>query len=336
MNIKVLRQAGWLLLGVLAGGWLVAGCATAARRQAAPPPPEPCLRVLRADDGTLALQVAVRRLLPRSGRGPEIHLVGASHLGDANYFAQLQQRLDAAQLVLYEGVGGRPEKPVPGAPPPERASLQTSLAHALGLVFQLEAIDYDRPHFRNSDVSVEEIRQRLQATEAGGGELQNLLQIMDGSSFMGALLQAGVRLIGSSPRLQATFRVVFIETLGQLKGDLTRAAGLPPALRDLMTFIIHERNQIVLRDLRTALAARPAPRSIAIFYGAGHLHDLESRLTAELQYRPAGDEWLSAFSINTREAGLGEAELSMVRGLVNWQMNVLQRGPTADQKPETR
>ena len=41
------------------------------------------------------------------------------------------------------------------------SEMQLSLARSMGLVFQLEAIRYDRAHFRNSDISSEALMTRL-------------------------------------------------------------------------------------------------------------------------------------------------------------------------------
>lgn len=331
------------LAAVLAGIWL-AGCAT---RPPAPAvaleAPKPYLRVDRAPDRTLSLQVASRKLQGPSRRSPVIWLVSASHLGESNYFASLQRQLDACELVLFEGVGGAPQKrkAEPAGTNAALSSLQTTLAESLGLVFQLDAIDYDRKHFKNSDIGIEQIQQLIAGTTnlasssepgpaapaptAAGRGMQDLLGIMDGSSLMGALAHTAVRMISVSPRLQATVKVVFIETLGSLEGDIAQAKGLPPDLRELMQFIIRERNEVVLRDLKAALQAKRPPRSIAIFYGAGHMHDLERRIGEELRFRPAGDTWLTAFAINPRAAGLSDAELNLVRGMVKWQMEQLQQ-----------
>lgn len=329
---RLLAAAGVLLL-------LLAGCATRPTANLAPPePPKPYLRVHHPDADTIALQVAVRKMTGPKRRSPTIWLVSAAHIGETNYYAELQRRLDACELVLFEGIGGAPPKRQPGEAfePKSTMSLQTSLAESLGLVFQLEAIDYDRPHFTNSDVRVAQIQGMMaQTNSAGPGkEMQDLMQIMEGTSFTGLLMHTGVKLIAASPRLQATFKVVFIETLGQLRGDLSQSKALPPELQRLMTFIIQERNQIVLKDLETALATRRPPQAIGIFYGAGHMHDLEKRIAEQLNYRPAEDLWMTAFSVNTEEAGLTQTELDFVRGMVRWQMNQLQLGQ--DDKAEDR
>ena len=65
-------------------------------------------------------------------------VIGVAHLGTREYYDAIQKRLDSQSAVLYEGVGG--DKMASGAKP--EAGIQTQLANALGLMFQLDAIDY--------------------------------------------------------------------------------------------------------------------------------------------------------------------------------------------------
>jgi len=289
------------------------------------------MRVAYPDKDTVSLQIALRRFLPERGRGPVIWLVGASHIGEPNYFAMLQQHLDTLPLVLFEGVGANLKKL--RFDPDEQASVQYALATSLGLAFQLSAIDYDRPQFRNSDLSIAQLQQLLLrgSREGGSGsstkagqEFQQLLQVMDGSSWLGALVHVGLKIIGSSPKLQAMTKVVLIETLGQIQGDMSQLKGVPPEIQKLLVVIIQERNKVVLTDLKSALRSDRPPCSLAIFYGAGHMADLEKRLRSELNYRPRGDVWLTALSVNPRQAGLSSAELEAMRGLIKWQLEALQ------------
>ena len=160
--------------------------------------------------------------------------------------------------------------------------------------------------------------------QLSGEEFQQLLQIMDGSSFLGTLLHAGLKLIGSSPKLQALTKVMLIEVLGQLKGDLSQLKGVPPEIQRLLEVIIRERNKVVFDDLKKELRAFSPPRSISVFYGAGHMADLEKLLRDELKYRPLDEVWLTALTVNTRTAGLSNLEMEMVRSLIQWQMEALQ------------
>ena len=291
------------------------------------------MRITHPDADTVALQIALKKFTPAHGRGPEVWLSGVSHIGESNYYTRLQQHLDAQTVVLYEGVGAR-DKSV-RFDPEEQASIQQTLATSLGLVFQLTAIDYDRPHFKNSDLTIPELQRVLSGepateppTAAGSAaknpEFQQLLGIMDGSSFLGVLVHMGIKLISSSPKLQAMSKLVMIEVLGHFEADLSEVEGVPPELQRLMIVIIRGRNEVVIRDLRKELARTGAKQSLSIFYGAGHMPDLEKRLTSELGYRRRAETWLTALSLNTRSSGLSKSELDMVQSLVRWQLDAMK------------
>src|SRR5207247_9152110 len=113
-------------------------------------------RVVCLDADTVSLQIALRRFTSEKGGGPVIWLAGASHIGESNYFAALQRHLDAQAPVLFEGVGAKSKRV--RFDPEEEASVQNTLATSLGLAFQLSAIHYDRPQFRNSDLSLDQLR----------------------------------------------------------------------------------------------------------------------------------------------------------------------------------
>jgi hypothetical protein len=300
----------------------------------------PYLRTVRDTNGTVALEVALRRLEPVRGRGPALWLAAVTHLGTSNYYAQLQQFLDAQPLVLYEAVRHNPDEP-PG--PREGYSLQADLARVLGLTFQLDAIRYDRPHFKNSDLSFDDLARLFAvhtnrppaaapdasgaAPTAGAVEFGALAQALSGEGLFGGLARLGVSVLAASPRLQAATKVAMIEMLGQLPNDLTQIEGLPPGLQRLMRVLIEERNEAVVRDARAALARRPPPAAVAVFYGAGHMADLEYRLCRGLGYQPAEDRWLTAFAVDPRAVGISQFELDFTARLVRAQLRGLQRRP---------
>jgi len=302
------------------------------------------MRIVRADSGAVSLQIAVRQFQPADRRGPSIWLVGASHVGESNYYAALQKHLDRQGLVLFEGVGAKSRRPQ--FDPEEETSLQHTMAGALGVVFQLQAVRYDREHFRNSDLTIAQLQQLLQGrtrgaeAEAGGSgagadqEFDQLLQMMDGRSTLGFLLHIGLKLIGSSAKLQAMTKLVLIEALGGVQGDMAQMKGLPPSIQRLMVVIIQERNKVVLADLASVLKARPRPVSIGVFYGAGHMADLEKRLRANLNYRPRSEVWLTALSVDLQAAGLSSTEVDAMRQLVRWQLDALQ--PAGDKTPAAK
>lgn len=326
---------------------------------------EPFMRVTNGATGLVELQVAVRKLVPTNGAGPVIWLSGASHIGETNYYALLQKHLDAQALVLFEGIhagrkregtnGVAREKPAPNstladqpeaaAKPGGRTSLQKDLAESLGLVFQLEAINYTRPNFLNSDLSVKELRELMDKDDEPAAPdspkekrkneaFEALLKAMEGNSLFGSLLKAGFKLVGSNPKFQAMTKLALIEALGSIRGDLSRMKSLPEDMQRLMEVLIQSRNDAVLKDLRVELKRPTPPASISIFYGAGHMEDLERRLRREFGCRVESDQWLPAFTVDYAKAGLSLIEATLLRTMVQRQMQELL--PTEQTAPQPK
>jgi hypothetical protein len=313
--------------------------------------PAPYMRVVRSNSGPVHLQIALRELRPARRSGPAIWLVAVSHIGEPAYYAAVQQHLNAQALVLFEGVTERPagrssESPsaqplnnnvrIKGDDDSADSSLQSTLAQSLDLAFQLDAIDYDRPHFLNSDLSLRQLEALLAenaedapALEPGtNGEtddqLTQLVGLMDGSSLLGALVHAGVKLIGSSPKLRALTKIAVIEMFGNLKGDISQSPALPPEMTKLIGVLIQGRNQVVVNDLKAELPKLRKREAVAVFYGAGHMHDLETRVRDELNYRPVNERWLTAMSVDLNQAGVTDGEVRMIQAVVKWQLDTLQ------------
>jgi len=202
-------------------------------------------------------------------------------------------------------------------------------------------MDYDRTNFFNSDLSITEIQALMlpggAASDSRPGEkaaaaddesstaFQDLLKAMDGSSAFGKVLKGVMQLIGDSPRMQAMMKLALIETLGVLRADPSRMKGLPPDMQKLLEVLIRERNKVVVEDLRRELKRARRGTSIAVFYGAGHLPDMEMRFRNELKLRPAEDVWLPAFSVNTARAGLSNFELTFLRSIIRSQLGPLTK-----------
>ncbi len=292
----------------------------------------PYLRATDEKGGERILQVAARTLVSPKEGGPRITLLGVSHLGDSGYYAKIQKKLDAADLVLFEGVGfgdkGPPKKDEGDSS--AVSDLQLSLARSMGLVFQLEAIRYDRPHFRNSDISPEALLTRLQggkltlsgkgdsggkggsagkdgtAGKAEKGNLQSreFVKALSGDSFLFNFLGKALSFFGRNPKFRALMKLAIVETFGSIEGDVTRLAEASgPGMRKFMRALLEDRNAIVFRDLRKVLKGKNPPKSIVVFYGAAHMPDLEDRLVGKLGFRPDGEEWLAAFGVNPKKPG---------------------------------
>lgn len=341
-------SSGWMRLSLLHVCWgilLLSGCSSPHKKFSEKPEPpfvpEPYVRIANTDTNRIELQIAAREFAsPRRGL-PTIWLTGVSHIGDTNYYAALQKHLDAQSLVLYEGVGAAEAESAAqtnsdaaldhasssSADQEDRGSLQSAMAASLGLVFQLNAIDYDRQNFRNSDLSISQLRALLKKataqTENGGvasESFEDLLQMMQGNSWFDALLQLALRLLGASPKFQGLGRLALIDLIGEIQGDPSRLQGLPPDMKQVLEVLLQRRNEKVISDLKTQLPRLSSHSSVAVFFGTGHMPDLETKLRHELRYRPRQQVWFTAFRVDLAAAKISDTERQFVDHFVKWQL----------------
>ena len=313
--------------------WLVSACGD----------PAPYLRAVDDESGGRVLQIASRTLVSPQKNGPSVTLLGVSHLGEASYYGKIQKRLDSADLVLFEGVGFEDKRQKKDAGNSNAVSeMQLSLARSMGLVFQLEAIRYDRAHFRNSDISSEALMSRLKGgplktgrdgkTESeeksknGAERSKELMEALSGNSFVLNFLGKALSFLGKDPKFRALMKLAIVETLGAIEGDVTRLAkSSGPDMEKFMKVLLEDRNTIVFRDLRKVLKGKNPPKSIVVFYGAAHMPDLEKRLVEKLGFQPKGDDWLVAFGVNPTKAGLSGFEVGLVRKMIRMQIQKITR-----------
>jgi len=213
------------------------------------------------------------------------------------------------------------QKPVTQAEVTSRGGLQGDMAHALGLTFQLSAFDTDKKHYRNSDMKMEAIQDRAKAS---GGDADALISMMQGSGLMGGIAKIGFAILRSSPRMQGTMKVMMMEMLQQVGDDMTKLKQVPESMKALMKVLIEDRNQIVIDDLKKELASKKAadaPQSIAVWYGAGHMKDMEARLVKQLKYKPVATIWLPAITTDLKSAGMTRTDLNATRTMLQRMLN---------------
>jgi hypothetical protein len=298
-RVKPLRY----LLSVLATGAITAAVCQV---PVAPAKPAGYTRLVRHDKTQMDLQTRAARFVPESGKGPAVWLVGAAHVGEASYYESIQKLLDAQDLVLYERVNKA--KPANNEKQPDTKATYQVLSDGLGLQFQLLAIHYDRPSFRNSDLSWEQLTD-LAAKQGNGAKesLAGIEKILDPSSPQSKMLVSLMASVKADPGLGAGLRVVMAETLAGQVG----LQGSPVAAAE--DVVINARNEKVFKDLDEEIGKPTTAKSIAIFYGAGHLSDMEKRL-AQRHYKLAESQWMTALKADESKAtGAGKMMVDMFR-----------------------
>lgn len=224
----------------------------------------------------------------------------------------------AADLKLSQ------QKPLSDTEVGERQEgIQTKLASALGLEFQLAAIDYSRPNWRNSDLSIDQVQRKLQEAGASG---EQLFRMLDGSSMMAKFAGFLLNFIKASPQMQSSVKLMMMEMLSHAD-ELMEAQGGEQG--KLMSVIVLDRNAAVLDDLRAILKDEKNVESVALFYGAGHLPDLEKHLTQDFGYRFEGDRWFPAISMEVVKAGMSPQQARQYRQMMT---QMIERQKAAGKK----
>jgi hypothetical protein len=308
-----------LFLSLLAG---LVGCASSptAIDPRVPLRIDPPTRRLEAA-GTHTLEIAVRDYAPLSGKGPTVRLVGAVHIGSKAYYDALQARLDASDLVLFEGVG-KDADDFKRAPAQRKADhLYTKMADALGLVTQFEGIDYRRDHFVNADLSVDGMAALLEAEIAAGGtpaeaakaakgQMATLTKTLQGGGggLSGMAINFFIGMIERSPKMRATVLLGFVGMdPDDGKGGFAKMGG--KGGERLGKLILDDRNEAALAALAKELGKGTPDRVVAVFYGAAHLPGIEDALLRRHGYVPSKTEWIPAMSVEPAKAGLTPREI---------------------------
>ena len=307
---------------------------------------------LRTQDN--GLQTLSAEYKSPDGKGPSVWLIGVAHLGAREYYDAIQKRLDSKTTVLFEGVGGDKltsgEKAQPG--------LQTQLANALGLLFQLDAIDYKRPNFVNSDLTIDKLNdavgKRSAATAAiveaekkqiapesksdslkpaPSGASAKPLQKVDNETFtslMDAIRGEGelaeslggmIGMMGSTPEMRETTKLMLVEALGQAGEIIDIAKAASPELKDMFEVLLTERNAEVLRQLDAQIAKLKTGQSVAVFFGAAHMDEIAERLTVQLHYTPVKQEWDTAFKADASKSIMAPAQIKMMIQMLRSQLS---------------
>ena len=227
----------------------------------------------------------------------QVDLVGVIHIGDRAYYEKLNKMFKNYDAVLFEMVGD-PRK-IKKADPKKNTSavtvMQRWMKTVLELDFQLDIVDYKHDHFIHADMDQKTFAKRM---EDRGESLLSLMWKMMQQDL--AREQRGEPV----PQIDAfdLLRVLFSPNRGtEMKRLIARnMSELETAMNALEagdgTVIITERNKVALKVLRKTLEDDDKKR-IAIFYGAGHMPDMEERMMNKFGVRRTGTTWLTAWHL---------------------------------------
>jgi len=262
------------------------------------------IRIRRGEDKKpLALETAIVRYVPEEGDKPVVvDLIGAVHVGDKSYYDELNKRFEDYDVLLYELVAP------PGAKIPKGGrggnssghpvgAMQDGLKTVLELDHQLDLIDYTADNFVHADMSPEEFSKTM--ADRGESFMQMFFRLMGqgaaqqatggGSNDLGMLMA-----LFSRDRAQR-MKVIMAEQFENLEGQMAAFDGPEGST------IITERNKKAFEVLDRQL--KNGKTKIGVFYGAGHLPDMEERLLNDFKMKRSDQEvqWVRAWSLESKK-----------------------------------
>jgi hypothetical protein len=176
--------------------------------------------------------------------------------------------------------------------------MQNGMKELLDLDHQLEKIDYTKKNFVHADMSPDQLWQSMKDRD------ESFLQMY--MKLMGAALaeQSGMAARGESPDVDliAAFfsndrprrlKIVVARELAETESLLAGFGG------EEGSSLITERNKAALKVLKEQLTA--GKKHLAIFYGAGHLTDMDQRLRKEFGLEPTDITWLTAWDLRPKQ-----------------------------------
>jgi len=283
-----------------------------------PAVPESFMRYV--DDGHQGGSLQTADVEFKNANGVSVHLIGAIHIGEKEYYDSLNRDFRNYDAVLYEMV--KPKD----APPPEPgdaaksdsaiSQFQRFLKDALDLDFQLDDIDYTAPNFVHADLDKETF-EKMQEERGETFEMIFMRMVMKAftdpppvnNNANAANDDSGDDLISmlTHPDMERQIKVVVARQLGQI--DLS-AMGLDGPNGSVL---VTERNKAALQVLSDTLAS--GKRKIAIFYGAAHMTDMSKRLEA-MGFSPTSTRWNLAWDLTIRPDEPSAME-KLMRGLLD-------------------
>ncbi len=257
------------------------------------------MRTLRDEkERPTALETAIVSFVPIDPKAAPltVDLVGAVHIADKSYYADLNHRFKDYDAVLYELVapegtripkGGRKEK---SSNP--LSAMQLGMKDMLHLQFQLDEVDYTPKNFVHADLSPEGFSKSMHDRDEG---ISDIFARMIGYAIAkqaqgdgkGSEIDLLVALF-QKDRSMALKRAM-AEQFEEMEGAMVVFEGPKGGT------LIGERNKRALQVLKKQIAS--GKKKIAIFYGAGHMNDMEKRLREDFALQPRKTTWLQAWDM---------------------------------------
>ncbi|MFK7768780.1 MAG: hypothetical protein AB8B55_16280 [Mariniblastus sp.] len=269
------------------------------------PLPTQFLRVTKDDSqNPLSMQTAITRYRPAKGE-LVVDLVGAVHIGEADYYKRLNEQFKNYDVVLYELVAPKGTKIPKGGKKKSTNSpldliswMQGQAQSTLGLESQLKLVDYQKDNFTHADMSPTEMSEKM--AERGDTPLTvGLSAITEMMRQQNRASQSG----GSTDIASQLTNENIFESLGDplkmkrmMANQFAQSGVMDMGLgQTLNQLLITDRNAAAIKVLQKEIAN--GKKKIAIFYGAAHMPDFEKHLVNDFGLKKTNQAWIDAWDL---------------------------------------
>ena len=244
-----------------------------------------------------ALQMSIVTYEPADGQDIlSVDLVGAIHIGDPSYYAELNERFRDYDVLLYELVAPQ-DAAASGGLDRRKGVLSTTqigMTKLLDLSFQLDEINYDQANFVHADLSPEELRQSM--ADRGESLYVYFWRIFFASLDEYAKDPLGLQDMQMLSTMVASGQNNSFKTM--IAYEMTNIDRVQDILgEDSDSAVIGARNQRAIDVLKREIDA--GAKRIGIFYGVAHMPDLEERLLDQLGLEYSASDWVDAWHLGS-------------------------------------
>lgn len=271
---------------------------------------EDFLRVRKNEEGKpIALETSITRYTGKNEKGEEIvvDLIGVVHIGEGDYYDDLNKRFEKYDALLYELVAPEGTRIPEGGVREEGfnpiSGLQSAMQDMLDLEFQLEKVDYNRGNFVHADMSPAEFAESMSNNDESFAKMFLKMfgqaMAMQGSQASGGSDLSLMMAYFSKDRA-FNLRRIMAEQMQGMDQAMTMFEG-----KDGSTIITHRNGkafEILKREINNG------KKELGVFYGAGHLPDMEQRLFKDFDMERGKREWLIAWKLTRGEIEPAKAE----------------------------
>jgi len=255
------------------------------------------LRVRYDSQGrAVGMETSVTRYIKQRANGQTayVDLIGVVHIGERGYYEQLNDIFTSYDAVLYELVAPEGTRIPKGGRINDEfnpiSALQNGMKSMLELEFQLDHIDYMQDNLVHADMSPEEFLESMSAND------ESFIKMFFKSIGQGLAMQresqtteTDMLMALMAPDRTARLRRLMADQMQNIESGLVIFEG-----REGSTIINH-RNRKAFTILDREID--DGQTKLAVFYGAGHLADMEQLLVRDRGFRRAGQYWLTAWDL---------------------------------------